>query len=355
MKVTSFRSGLLVSVALLLAVGMVVAGCCTKAVEPAVSVEPVKFAEAATPVEPQVFATEEDKKLAAEFRALYPKRNPVILRESFNFVDAETLEKFVRILEGKEGTNEGGLGYIRGAIGNLVNQMKASQGFKGPETLTIAKAPSKITVDANLSDAAWKAAKPITAWYTLNSGTTPEKDMQKTSLRILWDKENLYFAFEADDVTLDSPRFDRDGPIYNHDCFEIFILPSTRWNLYWELEFNVAGSIMDNLCYKILDRWGGHNRMEETMEGLQFAYRVMEKDGKSTGYVMEIAVPFRELPGFGEVKPGATFHMLACRVDTAPKDPKTGAQAHPMRLLTSTPCFAWFHSVACYQPVVLGE
>ncbi|MCL2700934.1 MAG: carbohydrate-binding family 9-like protein [Phycisphaerae bacterium] len=302
-----------------------------------------------------VFATDADKQLAAEFRQLHPTRNRAFLRETFNSLDARTTETFLGILEGKEGVNEGGMGYIRGVIGGQVAQMKAAAGYTGPETLTIARAPSKITVDADLSDEAWQAATPITTWYTLNKGATPETDMQKTSLRILWDEEYLYFAFEADDVTFDSPFIERDGPIYNHDCFEVFILPSKRWNLYWELEFNAAGSIMDNLCYKVLDRWGGDARFAETMEGMQFAWRVVEKDGKPVGYVMEIAVPFRELPAFGEVKPGATFHMLACRVDTAPKDPETGAQAHPMRLLTSVPTFAWFHNIACYQPVVLGE
>jgi len=305
--------------------------------------------------EPLVYANEADKQLAAEYRELYPTRNQTFLREAFNPTPPKDVEKFLGILEGKEGINKGGMDYIRWRMGDQVKQMKAATGFTGPATLTIAKATSKITVDADLSDEAWQAATPITTWFALSSGTSPATDMQKTSLRILWDEENLYFAFEADDVTPDWPLFKRDGEIYNHDCFEIFILPSTRWNLYWELEFNAAGSIMDNLCYKILSQWGGHNRMEETMEGLQFAWRVVEKDGKPVGYVMEVAVPFRELPGFGEVKPGAAFHMLACRVDTAPKDPETGEQAHPMRLLTSTPMFAWFHNIACYQPVVLGE
>jgi len=302
-----------------------------------------------------VYATEADKQLAAEYRKLYPTRNKVLLRETFTPTSDKDVEKFLGILEGKEGFEKGGMDYIRWRMGDQLKQMKAAQGFKGPETLTIAKAPSGITVDGDLSDDAWQAATPITAWYALSSGATPATDMQKTTLRILWDEENLYFAFEADDETLDAPRLRRDGEIYNHDCFEIFILPSTRWNLYWELEFNAAGSIMDNLCYKTLDKWGGDNRMAETLEGMQFAYRVVEKDGKPVGYVMEVAVPFRELPGFGEVKPGATFHMMACRVDTAPKDPQTQKQAHDMRLLTTTPCFAWFHNIACYQPIVLGE
>jgi len=334
MNVTSFRSGVWMSVALLLAVTMVVGGC-------------------GKPAEPLVFATEEDKQLAAEYRELYATRDKVLLRETFNGIAPKDAEKFLTILDGKEGVNEGDMSYIRARMGDIVKQMKAAKGFKGPATLTIAKAPSKIIVDGDLSDDAWKAATPITDWYTLNSGVTPEKDMQKTSLRILWDEDNLYFAFEADDVTPDWPRLKRDGEIYNHDCFEIFILPSKRWNMYWELEFNAAGSIMDNLCYKTLNQWAGDFRFDETMEGLQFAFRVVEKDGKPAGYVMEVAVPLSELPGFGPAKAGTTFYMLACRVDTAPK--VDGKQAHPMRLLTTTPCFAWFHNIACYQPVVLGE
>ena len=329
MKVTSMCVGLLI-------LGVLVTGC--------------------SPGPKLVFGTEADKQTAAEFRELYPTRNQEFLRESFNPVPPKDMEKFLGILEGKEGIEQGGMDYIRWRMGDLVKQMKAAKDFKGgPASLTIARAAGKITVDADLSDPAWQAATPITTWYTLNAGPRPETDMQRTSLRILWDDEYLYFAFEADDVTLDAPKLNRDGEIYNHDCFEIFILPSKRWNLYWELEFNAAGSIMDNLCYKMPDSWSGHHRMGETMDGLQFAWRVVEKDGRPSGYVMEVAVPFRELPGFGQAKPGATFFLLACRVDTAPKNPETGEQAHPMRLLTTTPMFAWFHNVACYQPVVLGE
>src|SRR5690606_27509700 len=116
------------------------------------------------------------------------------------------------------------------------------------------------------------------------------------SVKLLWDAEYLYAAFSVPDSNIIAPVMERDGPVWENDCIELFLLPSLRYQLYWEINISPTGSILDSLSYKYSDRWGDEMRFRENVQGLKIGRTVRgapndTSDGDE-GYTIEVAVPF---------------------------------------------------------------
>lgn len=103
-----------------------------------------------------------------------------------------------------------------------------------------------LVLDGKLDDAAWKDA-PVVSGFTL-FGTDKLADPQ-TSFQLVWDEKNLYLG-----VRCDEPQMDKLSPVkYAHDehavfsneTIEFFIDPNHTHDLYYQLAFNVAGSLYD--------------------------------------------------------------------------------------------------------------
>lgn len=210
--------------------------------------------------------------------------------------------------------------------------------------VVVARARGPIIIDGKLDEPSWKHATEYATWYTLNETKPVGPDAPRTSVRMLWDDKYLYFALVCEDRDLDMTVMPRDGEVYFHDCVELFIQPSARWNMYWELEFSPAGSVMDAFIYKEPGRYA----FGENMKGLQSKPALTGPADKPTGYIVEVAVPLDELPCFNlPPKPGETFRMLAARINTD----KAGQNT---RMLTFVPTTLGFHTLKCYATARLA-
>jgi len=108
------------------------------------------------------------------------------------------------------------------------------------------KADPAPVIDGKLDDAAWQVAPLVSGFTYFGKDTLVPV---QTSFRLLWDEKYLYLG-----VHCDEPATDKLSPIkYAHDehavfgneTIEFFIDPNHTHDLYYQLAFNVAGSLYD--------------------------------------------------------------------------------------------------------------
>jgi hypothetical protein len=165
----------------------------------------------------------------------------------------------------------------------------------------VKRATTKINIDGKLDDAAWSAAPVMDFVFPWDSQTGGK---QKTRARILWDDQNLYVGYEADDVDIVAHHTERDDPTYKDDCVEIFINPNPKQlDFYYGLEMN-ARAVMYDYFYAfpkfLMKRLNFTNWHMST-----FLRGTMNQRGDTDeGWGLEVSIPwenFEELTG----KPGA--------------------------------------------------
>ncbi len=141
-------------------------------------------------------------------------------------------------------------------------------------------------IDADLSDAAWEKAAVIDE-FTQRSPNPYEPATERTVVRILYDANNLYFAFYNYDSAPDQivvRNKQRDGFVYTSDSVMIFLDPGqTRRNAY-NFEIGASGGRTDQLEL---------NNTEELREWdtiFEARARIVQD-----GWVAEFAIPFKSL------------------------------------------------------------
>jgi len=149
--------------------------------------------------------------------------------------------------------------------------------------IAAAEAP---VIDGDLSDEAWAKAAVIDD-FRQRSPNPYEPGTERTVVRILYDENNLYFAFYAYDSTPDqivARNMQRDGQAFTSDSVMIFLDPGqTRRNAY-NFEITAAGGRSDQLEL---------NNTEELTEWdtiFDARARIV-----GDGWVSEFAIPFKSL------------------------------------------------------------
>jgi hypothetical protein len=227
----------------------------------------------------------------------------------------------------------------------------AEQGLSWPlpplARVPFAAVPPKI--DGRLDDAAWARALTYTNMFSFN---TREPGGPATTWRLLWDTENLYVAYTCADPDVVAPIRARDDAVYNDDCVEIFILPQFRFRTYWELVVNASGSIFDSVECKLADEWGLTLDPAQDIDGVQVAVQVhgtLNQPGDiDEGYTVELAVPFRQLPGYARLGPkaGDRLHFMLVRLDRSGE--RLAAYAYQ-------PLLGWGHNIWNHAVMELVE
>jgi glucose/arabinose dehydrogenase len=103
--------------------------------------------------------------------------------------------------------------------------------------------PVKITGKG--TDPAWKHAQAIDHFYLPWLGDKARPAKTKTTAKLLWDREYLYFFADMEDTDLYADVLEHDGMTWNNDVFELFFKPADDKPGYYEFQVNAAGTIMD--------------------------------------------------------------------------------------------------------------
>ncbi|MCK5802417.1 MAG: hypothetical protein KAI66_06275 [Lentisphaeria bacterium] len=101
-------------------------------------------------------------------------------------------------------------------------------------------------MDGKLDDAVWKQAPLVSGFILFGKDSLAPA---QTSFRLLWDEKNLYLAVHCDEpemVKLNPVRYVHDDhDVFHGEAIEFFVDPNHTHSIYYQLAFNVAGSLYD--------------------------------------------------------------------------------------------------------------
>lgn len=196
-------------------------------------------------------------------------------------------------------------------------------------------------MQAEAEDAAWQQAAVFKEVYPFNEKEAVPKPA--TIWRLLWDEQYFYARFECADEDIEAPAYKRDEPVFSRDCVEIFILPEFRTGVYWELVVSPSGSIYDGLNCKKFEEFASVTRAEENIVGLKIAYSVRgtvnQPGDKDEGYIVDMAIPFSELPTYtrgNKPQPGYHLWLMLVRLDYA---------GGKLKAYSFKPLLLWGHNI----------
>ncbi|MHB1158439.1 MAG: sugar-binding protein [Phycisphaerales bacterium] len=108
-------------------------------------------------------------------------------------------------------------------------------------------ADQKITIDGRLDEPIWQQAPaggPFLRLKVSEKNTPPAA----TTFKVLRDSDSIYFAVTCDEPLMDKlsdAPMDRDGPVYQRDCVEIFLAPNDKPADYYQFMISAGNTIAD--------------------------------------------------------------------------------------------------------------
>jgi hypothetical protein len=108
---------------------------------------------------------------------------------------------------------------------------------------TIRRATSPITIDGKLDETAWQKAAPVSEfqfpWFR-------EGRKEQTVAKLVWNDDYLFVSFVCEDAHIWADNTERDSPVYQDDCVELFTAPNPDKPVnYFNIEMNVRGAFLD--------------------------------------------------------------------------------------------------------------
>jgi hypothetical protein len=117
---------------------------------------------------------------------------------------------------------------------------KNSNGYGStPGSYTAFRSSGKIVPDGRATSAAWAAVPRTPRFVDMLTGAAAPLD---TTASVLWDDENLYIAFWAQEPALAATMTSRDDLLFYENDLEIFI---DGGDSYYELELNALGNVYE--------------------------------------------------------------------------------------------------------------
>ncbi len=155
----------------------------------------------------------------------------------------------------------------------------------------IHRAPSPITIDGKLDDAAWRDAPTATDFHF---NWWKEGAREQTAVKLLWDDGNLYAGFYCHDKHISARVTERHGPVSLDDSAEIFLSPNpSKVRNYYGFEINAIGTMLNFIR---ADWYTGPKNWEPDGVRYRTSYHGLPVKNESPDddhWILEIAIPFR--------------------------------------------------------------
>jgi hypothetical protein len=170
------------------------------------------------------------------------------------------------------------------------------------------RSSEKISIDGNIDKAVWRSATAV----ELTDTVTGDKPLQETSVRLLWDDEFLYIAFDCVDHEIRAVYTGFNDLLFEEDVVEVFIDDNKDLKTYIEIEVNPHNAVLHYMIANNLEgRILGYARLENCVRSAVSC----SVEIKRTQY--EIAIPFTEFPTAPHIPPktGDTWRINFYRID----------------------------------------
>lgn len=182
---------------------------------------------------------------------------------------------------------------------------------------TVKRTVGPIRIDGALDETSWRAAA-ATGPFGLNDGSGPAQS--RVEARMLWDDNNLYFAFACDDTDLFATMKRRDEHLWEEEAVEMFIDPDGDGKNYLELQVNPLGTFLDIFIltpvvpipyesYTIPAKWA-----------VKVDGTVNDSSDRDNGWTAEILLPLKEAVTAPNLPPkgGDTWRLGLYRIERRP-------------------------------------
>ncbi|MBI3408092.1 MAG: PQQ-dependent sugar dehydrogenase [Planctomycetes bacterium] len=176
-----------------------------------------------------------------------------------------------------------------------------------------------IKIDGKGNDAAWKHAQTIDNFYLPWLGKNARPAKTKTSAKLLWDREYLYFFADMEDTDLYADVTEHDGQLWDNDVFELFFKPADNKPGYYEFQVNAAGAILDMFLPR--RGAGGYQRYKKDRDfhieaKVHLRGTLNNWTDKDEGWSVEGKIPWKDfLPTGGRPEVGEKWKFALCRYD----------------------------------------
>ncbi|MCI0421812.1 MAG: carbohydrate-binding family 9-like protein [Acidobacteria bacterium] len=187
----------------------------------------------------------------------------------------------------------------------------------GISRYTVKRTLGPIKIDGVFDEPSWRAAAS-TGPFRLNdgSGSPPSR----VEAKMLWDEQNLYFAFECDDSDLSATMTKRDEHLWQEEVVEIFVDPDGDEKNYIELEVNPLGTFIDLFVltpvvpipfesYNIPAKWA-----------VKVDGTIKNSSDRDKGWTVELSLPLKEAVTAPNLPPkdGDKWRLNLYRIERKP-------------------------------------
>ncbi len=155
-----------------------------------------------------------------------------------------------------------------------------------------------IVVDGKLDDDDWARAAEFTMTETNTGNAVP----LKSTVKMLWDDQYIYFGFYSEDPDAWATLTKEDDPLWGEEVVEVFLDPEGKGHTYYEHEVNPVNAKVDLF---IINAGEARNGKFTGWQDWDFSSKLkqavfVEGDGKTEGtndqyWTVEIAFPFEDI------------------------------------------------------------
>jgi hypothetical protein len=211
------------------------------------------------------------------------------------------------------------------------------------------RATGKIKIDGKLDEPDWRAAQSSGPFVNTMSG---EAASFEARAQILYDAENLYFAFAVSDDYLKSEFKQTDDHLWEQDTVEVMLDPDGDTLNYFELQVSPRGAHFDTRYDSPRNpRPFGHVDWDSRVQAKVQLDGTLDDSKSDKGYVAEFAVPYSALAaGATPAAPpaaGASWRINLFVMDAREKDQRAAGW--------SPPRIGDFHTLDKFGRVVFPE
>ncbi len=214
---------------------------------------------------------------------------------------------------------------------------------------TCRRASRPPTLDGKLDDAAWAASTAIDRFPSAWSQTPSDG---RTTARLLWDDDYLYFGATMLDDSVRAAGVRRNDRLWLGDVFELFIRPDGAKPAYYEFQVNPRSVPLE---LAIPGRGADFARLAEGpslgLEAVALVDGTVDRPGDlDRGWTVEGRVPWSAFaPTGGRPNPGDAWRFALCRYDY-------GAEGARPTLTSSAPLRRpGFHRSEEYGRLIFGR
>ncbi len=178
----------------------------------------------------------------------------------------------------------------------------------------MARATKAPVIDGKLDDAVWASAKEVPLTRSFDGGPIT----RKTTFRMVWDDENLYVAFRAEDPDVWGSLRNKDDAIYNEDVVEVFIDADADGRTYNELQVSPHNVNFDASFVARRSDLAEAMKWESGMKSAVFIKGTLDDDSDTDEYwTAEMQIPIAKLTAVPHLPPqkGERWRFNAYRLE----------------------------------------